>query len=159
MVIGVIIGIISSNGWANVILHGALGFIIGTIGGALIAMIVGYTGHLIYPEKITEKVFNVRYLEVLQDNSSVNGSFFLGCGTINNEMCYSFYEKVDIDEFKMDMIRYNEATVKIIRDDSKPRIENIHKEWRTNWGVWDDYYNVIYVPDGTIKNSFTLDAK
>lgn len=158
MVIGAFIGVIQTDGW-NKILGFFLGLFVGIMVGVIIASLIGGIGHRVFPDKITEEVSNTRYLEVVQDNSTISGSFFLGCGSINGEMFYSFYEQVNKDEFKLDKIRYDNATIKIIRDGSKPRIEIIHKKWQTNWGIWNNYRNVIYVPNGTIKNVYNLDAK
>jgi ABC-type transport system involved in multi-copper enzyme maturation permease subunit len=158
MIIGIIVGIILTDSWTK-ILGAFLGWILGIIFGAVIAMVIGGIGHKITPEKITERLNSTTYLEVLQDNGGVHGSFFLGCGSLNDEMYYSYYEQVGVDEFKLNKMKYDIPTTKIIRDNSKPRIEYCEDIWQTNWGIWTNEKMIIYVPDGTINNSFSLDAK
>lgn len=113
----------------------------------------------------TERVPSVKHIEIvsMQDNSNITGSFFLGCGSVNSEMMYSFYKKVD-DGFKFDTIPVDRATIKYTND--KPHIDVISSKLKKD--SWGNYFSlnivqkekyIIYVPEGTIKMNYTLDAQ
>jgi len=101
----------------------------------------------------------------LQDNNSVSGSFFLGSGYINGEMKYVFYYETD-GGYKMKQIDYDKALIKYTNE--TPKVET-YREVQTDAfinkfsvymsGCGCNNKNIIYVPKGTIKQNYNLDAQ
>lgn len=129
--------------------------------GAIFGCIIGALVALILPAKEQEIKYTHR-LEALQDGNRVSGSFFLGCGTIDGKMQYVYYYESP-DGYRMNQIGYDEVVIKY--SDENPRID-IYKMEPIK-GKFINLFaidmlterNVIYVPKGTIKQNFTLDAQ
>jgi len=118
------------------------------------------TNNVTHPGKTTEIV-------CLQDNSSIGGDFFLGCGNIGGAMMYTYYYKVDATSFKMNQLNYSEVTIKYCDSTSAPKVVEIIEEEKKN-DTWNKYFAldvpevigyIIYVPEGTIKQNYSLDAQ
>ena len=127
---------------------------IGAILGAVIAFAL--------PAK-TEIVKTTYNLEALQDNNSVKGSFFLGSGQIEGKMKYVFYYKNE-GYYKLEQADYSEVKVKY--SDEKPKAErfnrkNVKDAFINNFAIDCNCYQeyIIYVPKGTIKQNYSLDAQ
>ena len=132
----------------------------------VVAAVVGllmmlFVGLFLPKEYIIDKSKTI-YLESIKDNSSINGDFLLGSGTISNEMYYVFYKKVD-DYYSFDKIKAEDAIIKYTA--SKPRIvvkKRVLKNKKKNylWGgvVHREKY-VIYVPEGSINNSYKFNLE
>ena len=98
----------------------------------------------------------------LQDNASVEGNFFLGIGSVNGTMKYFMY--VDYgDHVKMETLSTSCTKIKY---SNKPYLEiqqrsKVPRAFRNNFALlFNDHEEfTIYVPYGTIKQNFTLDAK
>lgn len=73
-------------------------------------------------------------IESLQDNSSVKGSFFLGCGEINNEMKYVMYLRSN-DVFYMKEIPCGNASIQYV--DFEPKLV---KRSTVRDDVWQNYF-------------------
>jgi hypothetical protein len=155
---GIIIAIVSNyrNGWTDFIdyfldsiLYGLLGFAF----GGLIAFSLPMS---------TETKSESYNIESLSDNSSISGNFFIGCGSINGVMKYSFYYS-NKDYYKLMQIDCEDAIVKYSED--SPRIiiyEDEPLPKLINLFALDADFNRHYeicVPKGTIKNNYTLDAQ
>jgi hypothetical protein len=133
-----------------------------SIYGLLIGGFFGFiTAIAIIPSETETITDDILYLEALQDNNSIEGNFFLGCGRVNGEMKYIFYYKTD-GGYKMGELNKN---VLIKYTNERPRIE-IYKKIKTDAYTWSIYLEgcdcentVIYVPKGTIKQYYNLDAK
>lgn len=129
---------------------------IGAFIGALVAIAL--------PTK-TEIILTSYQLVTLQDNSSINGNFFLGCGRVNGSMKYIFYyEKKDM--FQMGQLDSYDIPIKY--SDNPPKLE-IYSETEVK-GAWINYFAIdkedsysksyiICVPKGTIKQEFNLNAQ
>lgn len=110
----------------------------------------------------TEEVVDEFEIVSLQDNSSTEGSFFLGCGSINGSMKYVFYYKSD-ESYKMFMVDYYMA--EIVLTDKKSynkQIRTVKTDALINkfaFGSLPENRYVFYVPSGTIKQSYSLDAR
>lgn len=98
----------------------------------------------------------------LQDNSSTEGSFFLGCGNINGSMKYVFYYKSG-ESYKMFMVDYYRAEVVLTDKKSyNKQIRTIKSDKLINkfaFGVLPENRYIFYVPSGTIKQNYNLDAR
>ena len=133
------------------------------IGGAIIGMILGlFLGCIIANCNIEETVLELQYtlyLEALQDTQMISGSFWLGCGDVQGKMKYTYYYKTK-EGFKFGKV--GTARTTIIYSDTKPRIEyyeSRNKENKFSFSDGDDWCYKIYVPEGTIKQNFNLDAQ
>tara|TARA_R110002020_G_scaffold381847_1_gene592758 strand:+ start:189 stop:692 length:504 start_codon:yes stop_codon:yes gene_type:complete len=130
--------------------------------GIVVGFLVGFTITFILPAETEVNIYNYD-IETLQDNSSVSGDFFLGSGNIEGNMKYVFYYKTN-GGFKMKQIDYDDVIIKY----SETRKEVIeHKEemvsdsWINNFAY--DASTVleyeVFVPKGTIRSNFNLDAQ
>lgn len=133
-----------------------------SIPAILIGGIIGTAVAFALPAK-TEIVKTTYNLEALQDNNSVKGSFFLGSGQIEGKMKYVFYYEKD-GYYKLEQADYSEVKVKC--SDEKPKAErfnrkNVKDAFINNFAIDCNCYQeyIIYVPKGTIKQNYTLDAQ
>lgn len=157
VVIGIIVGIYMGVEVGD--------FGIGIISSLLFAIFGGLLGFLVaisLPCKM-ETVKTTLQLESLQDNGSVEGSFFLGSGQIGGTMKYVFYYKYG-EYYKLSQADYKYVSIKY--SDEKPKAEVfIQKEVRgafiNNFAIdfIEEPTYIIYVPKGSIKQGFTLDAQ
>jgi len=137
-------------------------YILVSILAILIGGIIGTSVAFALPAK-TEIVKTTYNLEALQDNNSVKGSFFLGSGQIDGKMKYVFYYERD-GFYKLEQADYEE--VKIKYSDEKPKAErfnrkNVKDAFINNFAIDCNCYQeyIIYVPKGTIKQNYSLDAQ
>lgn len=129
-------------------------FVIAMVGGC-IGMIVCW----LLPCKLYVKETRVNIVS-LQDNRGINGSFFLGIGSINDQMKYVFYSEKEPGVFEMKQINSTNVTIKY---SDKPVFVTYKKIpitlWQFGLPVVDDIKYTIEVPKGTIQQNFNLDAK
>lgn len=132
-----------------------------TLIALLIGALIGVVVAIVLPAK-TEIVKTTYNLETLQDNNSVKSSFFLGCGQIDGKMKYVFYYERD-GFYKLEQVDYEEVKVKY--SDEKPKVERFNRKYVkdafiNNFAFDDNSYQeyIIYVPKGTIRQNYTLDA-
>jgi hypothetical protein len=129
----------------------------GPIGG-----IVGGIVAMSLPAQTEYKCVETRNIAALQDNSSISGSFFLGCGTIKEHIVYYSYVEKN-GTYKLEKFELNDVSIKF--SDQRPRVE----KWRNvpikgkiiNLFAIDSWHSeyIFYVPQGTIKQNFNLDAQ
>lgn len=138
------------------------GYIFVSILAILIGVIIGTAVAFALPAK-TEIVKTNYNLEALQDNNSVKGSSFLGRGQIEGKMKYVFYYERD-GFYKLEQADYEEVKVKY--SDEKPKAEkfnrkNVKDAFINNFAIDCNCYQeyIIYVPKGTIKQNYSLDAQ
>ena len=160
-IIGLVIAIVSIFDGFDYIEDFIMYFIYGIL-GALVGGLIGLLIALVLPAK-TEIVKTTYNLEALQDNNSVNGSFFLGSGQIDGKMKYVFYYENE-GYYKLEQADYNEVKVKY--SDETPKAErfnrkNVKDAFINNFAIDCNYYQeyIIYVPKGTIKQNYSLDAQ
>lgn len=133
-----------------------------SIPAILIGGFIGTAVAFALPAK-TEIVKTTYNLEALQDNNSVKGSFFLGSGQIDGKMKYVFYYEND-GYYKLEQADYNEVKVKY--SDEKPKADRLNRKnvkdaFINNFAIDCNCYQeyIIYVPKGTIKQNYSLDAR
>lgn len=144
------------------------GFIL-AIAATLLACCLGLAGGILgwgislgIPAHLKTEVTTYEIVS-LQDNQSVQGQFFLGSGVVDGTMKYSFYYEYG-NGYKLAQLNPNNTT--IIYDKNEPKCIE-YKQVKN-----DDFINYfscsmhegdkeyeIYVPKGTIKNNFNLDAQ
>lgn len=96
----------------------------------------------------------------LEDNMKQQGKFFLGSGTVNNELHYYFVLKTE-HGFKVKNVSAEETEV---RYDSQPHIvikqATGFKHWYNYiWAIPIKTQSTIYVPEGTIINNYNIDLQ
>lgn len=138
-----------------------LAFILSILHGVLGCM-VGFVIGIILPAK-TEIVNTTYYLTTLCDNTSINGAFFLGSGVIDGTMKYSMYLENADGTYQLFMTDYNLTKIKYSNDRPKivTKTEQPTKCFYNYFAIDLDYTTtyIIYVPNGSIKSNFELDAK
>lgn len=140
-------------------------FEIGIILSLIRALLGGLFGFLVaisLPCKM-ETVKTTLQLESLQDNGSVEGSFFLGSGQIDGTMKYVFYYKYG-EYYKLGQADYKYVSVKYSNENPKVEIftrKEVDGAFINNFAVdlGKEPMYIIYVPKGSIKQGFTLDAQ
>lgn len=131
--------------------------------GLMIALMLGVkTSNL---KMRTETV----YIHSLKDGSQTQGSFTLGTGVINGRWMYTYYTKKKNSRgqyiFKANSIEASKANLSYSPD--KPRIEYVYRCYEedsrfSNFVLTpsdDILLRTIYVPEGSIENSFEIDAE
>lgn len=112
----------------------------------------------------TKTITNVTSLQIesLHDRSSLEGSFFLGCGKINEVMKYSMYIKKG-DEFNLIQIQCDQASIKYSNGiPSLITFEDVPAKgfFINKFSIWDKRFGrkryLICIPFGSIKNDYTL---
>jgi hypothetical protein len=100
-------------------------------------------------------------LDAISDGTTPKSSFFLGSGYINEEPSFMYYQK-DGDAYTLRSIPSRHASIKYTTGD--PHVDML-KPCSSIPGfrdlcniLWADDA-VFYVPEGSIVNTFTLDAK
>lgn len=96
---------------------------------------------------------------------SIEGSFTLGCGSINTEYVYSYYTKDDDDCFILNKTYCNISKIKETNDISPciKRYREVFKDGKTsrmwafgNYIYGDPDYYIIYIPEGSIVQTYTI---
>ena len=136
-------------------------FIPFSIGGAIIGFVIA----ILLPCSYNTYSFSVP-IESLKDNSSVSGSFFLGCGNINGSMKYVYYCKEDSNTYKMWQAEYWQAAVRYTNTQPQVHITITDKDKNSLWNKFaidiDEKYEwscIFDVPKGSIKNNYELDSQ
>ena len=161
IILGFIAGISIMPGFWKKLYFGMMGIIIGAFVSVILMLIVAGLLESINSDFSKPVINKTEQLVTLQDNSS-SGDFFLGSGSLNGKLYYTYYYKINDNEFAGGMLPYDEVSVKYIKDNSEPRIEYYNYEMIGNakyWAVSLKGDVVIFIPDGSIKNAYNLDAK
>lgn len=170
-VILMIIGIIIAIGWTikNSIdycfswAYIALIIVVAIFSTFVAIMGIGLSNEAASISAATEiRMCNEYQLQALNDNVGVGGRFYLGTGTFSDEPKYYVMIKSDTG-YKMETYKINEAT--LIYTQTEPRIEQYELYFTNPWVRFfcgdtsvDDYYK-IYVPEGSILNTYQVDLK
>jgi hypothetical protein len=145
--------------------YSALEFIMYIFMGSLFGGLIGCLICVSLPMDTYDKNYTYEIV-ALQDNSQVNGQFFLGSGQIDGRMTYVFYYKSG-DFFQIEQAIYTDAKVKYLQDAiSSPKVTITQKTPKDSFinyfafdtDLWSKKY-VIEVPEGTIRNVQNLDAQ
>ena len=140
-------------------------FILSLLTSILMALGGGLLGFVIasfMPMK-TEIIKTTYNLECLQDNGATKGKFYLGSGQIDGSMKYvfyyeenGFYQLHQVDYYKA-KIKYSDENAKAEKYDEVP----CKKAFINYFAIDVDFqqYYIIYVPKGTIKQNYNLDAQ
>lgn len=132
-----------------------------TLIGVALGGFLGFFVALSLPAKFYT-AHTIKKLENLQDGNSTKGSFYLGVGQIEGKMRYVFYVEEN-GLYRMNQIDYNLAAIKYTNSIAKV---HFYEERKTSDIInyfaldfrCDDNY-ILEVPNGTIKNTYNLDAQ
>lgn len=129
--------------------------------GLLFSLFVGMSGS--YNSYTKVKTQN---LVALKDNSSVHGDFFLGIGTVDEEIKYSFYYEEEPGVYMLKTLDADYVQI-AYSEGQNPRLETRYDCSRP--GAWlmpgfdgcDESYPDyrLVIPNGSIKSNFVLDAE
>ena len=128
--------------------------------GLILWISIGFIIGLFMP---TIDVKETKELYALQDSNEISGSFFLGCGRIDEEMHYVYIVKEDkgkqIQTLEID-------TNKIYLNDNvdTPTLDIYSKDFKYGWMYWfavprGDCEYVFNIPSGSIDYKYNIDLK
>lgn len=165
IVIGILWGAgISASEDESVVAGGVAGGVIGIVLGCLVALIVG---SFVYNDTHWEAKQTVPLVS-LQDGEGVEGHFFLGSGVIESEPGFTWYEQSAENAYVQNHAFAYESTVHM--GGGQPhyvRSVEVYDDgsFLGKWGFrietgedGNEAYD-FYVPQGSIKQDYTLDAK
>ena len=165
VIIGALIGIgiilfISYGSWKAdwylVILMSMLFGLLGVFaGGAVSALLVApFVGSP--PPEIQKYSLNA-----IQDGKGPSGRFFLGSGIVNEEASFTYYKQTAEDTYVLDTVPASDTTIVETTSSIDPYVEVQQTPdvsfWTLEWDTYPDY--VFYVPEGSVQQSYVLDAK
>jgi hypothetical protein len=130
----------------------------------LIGALIGILIAVIIPGKMIEQKETVQIIAI-QDNITMNGSFFLGSGQVDGEMKYMYYYKSDSNTYKFGDIDADICSISY--DSINPRIVFTYKIKDENaiiniFSINNKYYldkAIIYIPEGSLVSNYNLDLK
>lgn len=133
-----------------------------SISGAFYLGVVGIIVAALLPMDTCQEEYYWE-IENLQDNSSVEGNFFLGCGQVDGTMKYTFYIQ-EGDFYRMKQLNYDQVRIQYTEGSPKVHIteRSLTDHWSNNFSIdhnIGEKWYVIEVPKGTIQQNYNLDAK
>ena len=94
----------------------------------------------------------------LSNASSVSGSFFLGCGSIEGELVYTYMVRSTNGHMQMKQISAS-GTYIVENTNANPRIERTV----TKSNMWPNanvgHQTVIYIPEGSVYQGYNVDVR
>jgi hypothetical protein len=159
LVILLIIGalLVGAWDWAERIVIIVVGVIFGFFGWFIVCIVLSFLVALPMNKHFTTENRN---LAVLQDGNQLQGSFFLGIGSIDGVPKYTFYAEHNGGK-KLESI--DADTVTVFEDTDAPYLVQqtgckTSMEWLAHC-YSDKRVTEIHVPKDTIKGNFVLDAQ
>lgn len=135
------------------------GFLIGCLVGLLPSLAIGFI--------ISMTIFGAAPMEykysqdliAMKDNTSISGSFFLGTGQIDSDLCYIYIVEAD-KGVTTKTIKQKSNEVYIRYTDGQPYLEYwgpVNDPWRF---PNESSYYVFYLPEGSvISNVYEIDLE
>lgn len=157
IIICAILGFIAMYSCWEYISDGILGAILGVAVGFLIYLLIGgVIGQCLPLNEVVEE----REICALTDNSSIEGSYFLFSGYIDENLVCRYVIDTDkgkhVEEVDMNNVYINEG-------DYKPTVKHYYYELKKDWHNWfahdgftDECYE-FYVPENTVTNEYNID--
>lgn len=145
---GALIGFICFRDLSNTAFYSFMGIAIGLIPSWIIGTLISTLIFGTAPQQLTYTYD----LIAMRDDTSIHGSFFLGTGRIDSEMCYVYL--IDTEKgMTTKTLKQKDNEVYIKYTDGQPYMEyygSNHDLWRIPEG--DSYY-IFYLPEGSIVNN------
>ena len=106
--------------------------------------------------KYEDTPYSTQYIVALNDNNLIHGEFYLRRGYIDEEMYYQYLMKWN-GGYKINRIKASSAT--IYEANNNYRVE--WYEGKRSWLCFTDTTKIqkIYIPQGSIKESFNIDLE
>lgn len=152
---------------------------VGIVCSFVVLLFLAYIGNVLSGDSIfnhgkdavTEEYTSSWTITAMQDNIETNGRVYLTGGYINSDLYYRYFYPTRDGGFKAGKIPANRTTIKYL--DGNYRIEKHDYKWNKKSEKWikifaifdadsfsyDDYYYIVYVPEGSIVQDFTFDLK
>lgn len=168
IIIGMIIGAILFLCTCETILGKIFGFFAGILGGfcagALIWITIGSViGSFLPCHYVITGNTNI---VALNDNSATSGSFFLGCGTIDNKTVYKYVINTDNGKQVRELEDDDDTVIYIKEYNKNPKIEykswdfiNQNYYWFSCPSILKDDVITFYLPEGSVTNKFSIDLE
>lgn len=135
----------------------SFGWSFGFLAGAILLSFMFNGVFSAIPEQKSSSKFT--QLEVLNDSSTVGGTFFLGSGVVDENPSFYFYERSG-DFYDYRVIEAERARIKIT--DGEPKLETITYEsgnrWISMFPATSKPTYIFHIPEGSIRTDYVLDA-
>lgn len=107
----------------------------------------------VYPDE----PYAVEKLVALNDNNMMNGRFYVRSGYIESDLWYQYIYESQSGGYKTNKIKADSAT--IFYDDDNYRVEWYERTKR--WLYWSetDICHKIYIPEGSLTNTYSIDLQ
>lgn len=145
---------------------GSLGFsglmaLIGLIAGMILSLILGATfaGFGAETRVLSQET---KALYALADGSEISGSFFLGSGSIDDNMRYVYIVETEGKGYKMETVNINSAYIQYSDEEPTVTITSYMFDSRVLnfFGIYPASTEYIFrVPEGSITNSYVIDLE
>lgn len=127
----------------------------------LIGIVVAIFGGIICNPQVPE--VETTYIYAMSDTMGVEGSFFLGSGSVDSEMKYIYMEKTEKGMRIADPIDTENAYINYIEEGETPRIEKVWYKTDSDLlnflFIFPNSETYIYVPEGTVKEVYNIDLQ
>lgn len=106
--------------------------------------------------KYEDTPYSTQYIVALNDNNIIHGRFYLRRGYIDEDMYYQYLMKRN-GGYKLNQIKASNAT--IYESDNDYRVEWYAGKRSWLWFTDTTKIQKIYIPKGSIKESFNIDLE
>lgn len=135
----------------SIFLMGFAGFLFALLPTALIMVLLTFS-----TPNTTE--VETKELQALSAGSSVEGNYFLLAGYVEGELTFNYFEGNPVDGVTYKSVDADTTTV--YESTSTPRIEFYYEVNNSPFAIngpwkWLDHVH-IYIPEGSIKNDYTI---
>jgi hypothetical protein len=153
------------EGWGFAAFTMVITWLIGT--GASIAVMMSLSEIWVEDTPVQSRLVS------LADGSSTHGSFFLGSGSVDSEPVFFFYRESDDGSYRLE--HRDAEYVSIVETSGVPHMETLCVDYShlPRWFDWplprseapnysdcrDNDPTTFYVPEGSIKSNYILDAQ
>lgn len=161
--------------------------VVGALLGLLIGVVIcSFCGIVKTEFTSREELYASNKIIALADNSNVSAQFFLGCGSVGQDEYYVYYTET-LRGYKQEKVRADSVYVKYLSDNETPHIEHfskvnqeiLTKKPNTPWLSFTFYleykntdigeavsegtpkhsHTIIYIPEGSIQENYTIDSE
>lgn len=105
----------------------------------------------------TSTQITTEYIVALQDDNSINGSFYLRSGSINQKDYYKYLVKLKSGGYKANQIPANQTIIYIT--DNNFRVEWYERERGLGFSQEIEKFWYIYIPENAIVYDFNIDLQ
>lgn len=151
-------GVISYNDWDYDVTSAVLGGLLSCVVGAIPALIIGGMISILALGMAPLECKYTQDLIAMKDSAVVSGSFFLGTGRVDSDMCYIYLAETD-KGITPKTIKQATNNVYIMYTDEQPHVEywdKISDPWRLRE---ESPYYVFYLPEDSVINTFEIDLE